>query len=250
MRARWNEPFYDATMRAVARRILPLLYFGNRVGCPCCGGRFRCFIPRYRDDLLCPRCLALRRHRWFWLFLQERLGEADEDLAILHIAPEEGISERLRSRPRARYVTADLNPRSGADLTFDVTAIPFPDRSFGLVLCNHVLEHVEDDRAAMHELFRVLAPGGSMYSMHPVSLRRVETIEDPELTDPDERLRLFGLRDHVRLYGRDFIGRLEEAGFEVVVHEYRPAPAEVAFYGLRERHRVFLCRRPQAPSRS
>jgi SAM-dependent methyltransferase len=164
-------------------------------------------------------------------------------LAILHIAPEEGISERLRSRAATRYVSADADPASIADMTFDVMAIPFPDHSFDIALCNHVLEHVADDRLAMQELCRVLKPNGFLYSHHPIDLKLERTVEDASITDPAERIRLFGQRDHVRRYGRDFIDRLTDAGFQVEMERYRPGPKSVAYYDLREEERIFICRR-------
>lgn len=38
--------------------------------------------------------------------------------------------------------------------------LPFADGSFDLVLSNEVIEHVQDDRAAVAEMVRVLRPGG------------------------------------------------------------------------------------------
>jgi SAM-dependent methyltransferase len=244
IRSRQIEPCYNARVRSIARHVLPALYAGQTVGCPCCGGTFRRFIRRYAHDGLCPQCLSLRRHRSFWLFLEERLlAMAGAELAILHIAPEEGISERLRSRAATRYVTADVDPGSIAEMVFDIMAIPFPDQSFDIALCNHVFEHVQDDRVAMRELFRVLRPNGFLYSHHPINFKVERTVEDVTVTDPAERMRLFGQRDHVRRYGRDFVDRLEEAGFQVEVARYRPEPKSVAFYGLREEEPIFVCRR-------
>lgn len=44
----------------------------------------------------------------------------------------------------------------------DITALPFPDGTFDLVICSEVLEHVPDHRAALAELVRVLKPGGDL----------------------------------------------------------------------------------------
>jgi ubiquinone/menaquinone biosynthesis C-methylase UbiE len=95
----------------------------------------------------------------------------------------------------------------------DVTDIQSPDDSFDIVYCSHVLEHVDDDRRAMRELCRVLRPDGWAILMVPITTDR--TVEDPSISDPQERLRLFGQKDHVRRYGPDFVDRLREAGFAV-----------------------------------
>jgi SAM-dependent methyltransferase len=44
----------------------------------------------------------------------------------------------------------------------DVTKLPFGDGSFDVVVCSEVLEHIEDNRAAVRELVRVLKPGGDL----------------------------------------------------------------------------------------
>jgi SAM-dependent methyltransferase len=47
-------------------------------------------------------------------------------------------------------------------LAGDATALPFDDRTFDLVICSEVMEHVPDDRRAAAELVRVLKPGGDL----------------------------------------------------------------------------------------
>ena len=99
----------------------------------------------------------------------------------------------------------------------DIQQIPFPDNEFDIIFCNHILEHVEDDRLAMREMFRVMRPGGWGVMLSPVNMEREVTYEDPLITDPDERERCFGQKDHLRDYGRDYGKRLAEAGFEVAI---------------------------------
>jgi SAM-dependent methyltransferase len=89
------------------------------------------------------------------------------------------------------------------------------DNRFDLVFCNHVLEHIPDDRKAMIEIYRVLKPGGTAILQIPLDASRQTTFEDPSVTDPAERARLFGQYDHVRVYGMDFFDRLRETGFRV-----------------------------------
>lgn len=43
-----------------------------------------------------------------------------------------------------------------------VLEMPFADDSFDLAVCLDVIEHLDDDRAALRELRRVLAPGGAL----------------------------------------------------------------------------------------
>ncbi|MDE5814685.1 MAG: methyltransferase domain-containing protein, partial [Alistipes sp.] len=143
-----------------------------------------------------------------------------------------------------RYVTADLESPL-ADLHFDVQEIPLADGSFDVVICNHLLEHVADDRKAMRELHRILRPGGWGVLLSPVELDRDRTYEDDTVTDPEERTRIFGQYDHRRIYGRDYADRLREAGFEVEEIDYTTrlgAEARVR-YALPE-DRIYAVRRP------
>ena len=170
-----------------------------------------------RRDAMCPRCFSLERHRLLWLFLTGEAGGPDR-LAIpqrvLHMAPEPALRARLRGRKGWDYRTAD-RAAGRADEAFDLTAIPHPDDRFDLILCCHVLEHVEDDRAALRELHRVTAPGGSLLVQVP--LGEGPTQEDARIDTPELRRRFFGQADHLRLYGLDLAERMRRAGYEVAV---------------------------------
>ncbi len=95
--------------------------------------------------------------------------------------------------------------------------IPFDDKTFDVVFCNHVMEHVDDDIKAMKELYRVLKPGGWGIIQSPINIKREKTYEDKSITDPREREKHFGQNDHQREYGLDYPQRLESAGFKVEV---------------------------------
>lgn len=231
--------------------LLGLLYRGRGRECPLCGGRYRRFLPygyvAARADALCPRCLALERHRLLWLYLTRETDFMQRPPRLLHIAPEVCLMRRLKplyaSRP-GDYVTADLESPL-ADLHFDVERIPLPDASFDAVICNHLLEHVADERRALAELRRILRPGGWGILLVPADLSREATFEDDTVTDPAERTRLFGQYDHRRLYGRDYPERLREAGFEAEDIDYAAALTgpERRLYALPEDH-IYLVRKP------
>ena len=113
-----------------------------------------------------------------------------------------------------RYKTADLESPL-ADIHFDVQSIPLADCSHDVVIANHLLEHIADDRLAMREIYRIMRHGGWGIIIVPEDRNRATTFEDDTITDPEERTRLFGQYDHRRIYGRDYDDRLREAGFEV-----------------------------------
>jgi SAM-dependent methyltransferase len=158
-------------------------------------------------------CGAKERHRFVWLYFTRMTDLFDgRPKDVLHVAPEQCLEPRLRRQLGTGYVTADLfDPR--AMVKMDVTDIHYPDESFDVIYCSHVLEHVQDDLRAMREFYRVLKRGGWAVVLVPVSA--VHTFEDPSVVDPAERRRLFGQDDHVRRYGLDFPERLRRAGFEV-----------------------------------
>jgi SAM-dependent methyltransferase len=150
-----------------------------------------------------------------WLFLTSRTPLFDgRPKTMLHIAPEYGMEPRLRRVLGAGYVTADLmNPE--VMVRMDITDIQYPDESFDVVYCSHVLEHVPDDGKAMREFHRILERDG--WAVFQVPTRPGPTYEDPAIVEPHERLRAFGQEDHVRQYGDDFADRLRAAHFDVKV---------------------------------
>lgn len=203
-------------LKLTARRIQ---YLGRGRRCPICNKesrRFADFGSVRRHDAQCVWCGALERHRLAWLFLHRelRLHEIPKSGSFFHIAPELGIEKRLRNSFQGKYVTADLLDPN-VDLQIDISSIPLPNDSFDVIYCSHVLEHVPDDRKAMRELARVLKPSGTAIVMVPVTV--AQTFEDPTVQTPEERLRVFGQRDHVRRYGPDIADRLKNSGFNVRV---------------------------------
>lgn len=200
--------------------VMGLAYVGRGRECPMCGAKRRKFLPygyvTSREDALCPSCLSLERHRLIWLWLERHSSLFDSHPTLLHIAPEVSLMRHFKRHYKGHtgYITADLESPL-ADMHFDVQHIPMEDRSVDVVICNHLLEHVEDDAMALNELYRIMRPGGWGIMLVPEDRSRAVTFEDDTITDPKERTRLFGQYDHRRLYGRDYDDRLRRAGFEV-----------------------------------
>ena len=174
-----------------------------------------------------------------WRYIERSVVPVESTASVLHFAPEANVASLLRRRLRGRYVAVDIRPQFHAAL--DITALPFREGTFDVVLCCHVLEHVPDDRAAIRELRRILAPGGQLVVQVPMTPTGV-TDEDPSLPAP-ERIRRFGQKDHVRLYGLDLSTRLEEALFDVTVLRsadvLQPDPGSFA---VPEDETLFCCR--------
>jgi SAM-dependent methyltransferase len=225
---------------------------GDAVRCPCCDGDFNRFIPhRGRPYAKCPGCGALERHRLLLLFLRERTDFFSSRLAMLHIAPEHALQRRLRSQTNLRYLSVDLDSPLAMEHA-DLLQLPYADSRFDVVMCNHVLEHVSDDRRALGEIHRVLRPGGRAILMSPIDQNRADTLEDPSVTAPAERHRVFGQSDHIRRYGRDFGERVATEGFTVTTVPYLDECdlEETTRLGLRresslfQRDDIFVCVKP------
>ncbi|MBQ2394190.1 MAG: methyltransferase domain-containing protein [Alistipes sp.] len=230
--------------------VLGLLSTGRGKECPVCGCRKRKFLPygyvTSRENALCPRCLALERHRLIWLWIERETNLANQPRKMLHIAPEVALMRKFNqiyTSNRELYVTADLESPL-ATLHFDVQHIPLEDESFDVIICNHLLEHVESDHKALDELFRVMRHGGWGIILSPMDESRETTFEDDSITDEAERTRIFGQYDHRRIYGRDYADRLRKAGFEVEVIDYASqlSPAERTRYALTD-EKLYIVRK-------
>lgn len=218
--------------------VMGLAYTGRKVECPVCGHRYRKFMPygyvHPRENALCPWCLSLERHRLLWLYLKNETDFFTAYPKVLHIAPERCFIKRFEKLLGDKYITADLESPL-AKVKMDIQSIPFPDNEFDVIFCNHILEHVEDDRRAIAEMFRVMRPGGWGIMLSPVTPGLEKTREDASVTTPEGRLEAFGQRDHVREYGEDYPDRLAGAGFRVESID-RPAflsPDQIVRYGLK-----------------
>jgi hypothetical protein len=224
-------------------------YRGRKHSCPCCGADLDRFLPlktfsgKIVPNLICPRCDSHPRHRLLWLYFSRLRQELFTDrIRLLHIAPEFCFSRRFRKMDNLVYVTFDLASPL-ADCHADICSLPFADNTFDVILCNHVLEHVAEDGKAMAQLFRVLRPDGWGIMQVPLDKGLPETIDDPLVTDPMERERLFGQHDHVRLYGRDYSARLEKAGFTVDVLDFAGGvdTKTVNYLSLDSNEAIYLC---------
>ena len=239
--------------RSFLQRVSPLVLKvfaqmnkGNAVKCPVCEQSYSKFLPYgriARPNALCPNCLALERHRLMWLFLREKTDFFTAKLRVLHIAPEHCFIERFEALQNLDYVTADIESPL-AKVKMDVHDIPFPDNSFDVVFCNHVLEHVTDDLKACSEFNRVLKPTSWGILQSPVyNLER--TLEDNSITDPAERERIFGQRDHVRKYGKDYASRLRNSGIKIEENLFVKEldPTLVSKFALPKDETIFVCRK-------
>ncbi|MBT8316700.1 MAG: class I SAM-dependent methyltransferase [Lutibacter sp.] len=205
------------------RPLIAIILKGNTYTDPIDGKSFRSFLPygygSQRSNALSPSTLSLERHRLLWLYLKNETDFFETPKKVLHIAPEQCFLKLFRKQENLDYTTADLYSPI-ADVKADICNLPFENNRYDIIFCNHVLEHIEDDKKAMSELYRVLKPGGMGIFQIPQELDREKTYEDFTITSPKRRAEHFGQYDHVRIYGRDYFNRLRNVGFTVNEIDY------------------------------
>ena len=205
------------------RPLIKLYFKGNQFTDPIDGSSYRKFLPygyqNLRQNALCPGTLSLERHRLLWLYLDRKTSFLTDSIRVLHVAPEQVFYKKFKSFSHWDYTTTDLHSPL-ADVKADICALPFEDNSYDLILCNHVLEHIPNDLKAMKELYRVLKPRGTAILQVPLEEGRENTFEDDSIIDQQERTRIFGQYDHVRVYGQDYYNRLQKAGFKATPVDY------------------------------
>jgi len=225
---------YAAWQTAKSKKRLLDSLKGDAVECNVCGWSGTRFTDdHWHPETVCPNCGSQVRHRMLVAILDGKssvAGVTQADLldgkSILHFAPERQLRERIKSAASS-YTTADYD-RGDCDLKLDMSAMPsVANASFDIIFACDVLEHVPDDRAAIRELHRILRPGSTAILTVPQKDPPSTTDEDPAITDPSERERRFGQKDHVRMFGDDFAARLEEAGFGVTTVSITDFPSSV-----------------------
>ncbi|MBT4387938.1 class I SAM-dependent methyltransferase [Candidatus Woesearchaeota archaeon] len=226
---------------------------GSKYACPFCNHSHNKFLPTgfsynilkekkiigggYRNNAICPFCKSSDRERLVYLFLKSNdLLKLKPKMKLLHIAPEINLKNIIEKK-NIKYHSADLhNPL--AKIKMDIQNIGFPKNHFDAIICNHVLEHIIDDKKAMSELYRVLKPKGWAILQVPYSPIMKHSFEDLSITNSEERAEIFGQSDHVRIYGLDYPTRLKSVGFSVkkkkidinLIKKFALNPNEIIFF--------------------
>lgn len=243
------------------KRLWLLKHKGNKYVCPFCGYASDMMLPFGKDteasikhmivgagkrDVCCLKCGSHDRERLIYIFLKQviRILDPGENPSLLHIAPEPRLSQALRSSHLTTYICGDLFAEGYTYPDYvknmDVLQLPFKDGSFDIVICNHVLEHIPEDKKAMREICRVLAPEGFALLQVPISYELEYTMEDFSIEDPQQRETMFGQEDHCRLYGMDYIDRLRDCGLDI---EILNISKDYSQYCINPNENLFVCRK-------
>lgn len=228
---------------------------GDNVHCVCCNKSFITFLPYgvvRRANALCPNCGSLERHRLHWHYMKNKttlFSGNTKRWKLLHVAPEAIFYNKFIASDHIDYVPCDKfeegyeNSYPPKTINIDITDIHIEDNTFDVIYCSHVLEHVIEEKKAMQELLRVLKPAGWAMLQVPLDSTRDNTYEDSSITDPVEREKAFGQKDHVRVYGNDYKDRLSAAGFKVKVEKYLQNFSEDEIFknGFMKGEDIYIC---------
>jgi len=240
------QQFYRRSLLTSQHRRLKKKFkgrLGSGLVCNVCKASYQSFAPRYPskkdrnaleknkviagygENVYCPNCMSTARER----LVIAMLDKIDlQSKKILHLSPEEKVYQYLIDK--ANVVTADLNPGFYKNIDHkvmqaDLNKLPYAVSSFDIVIGNHIMEHIPDDRKAISEIYRILKSGGVAILQVPFSISNSDTIEDPFIKDPKKQSELFGQKDHVRIYNlENYINRLKKAGFSVQYFSYESMP--------------------------
>ena len=191
----------------------------------------------------CPSCGCSDRDRLICVRLSQILGDTSK--RVLQIAPAPSIEYFIKTNfPNTEYMSTDLF-MDGVSFKSDIQDMNMVvDDCFDVVICSHVLEHVENDRKAMSELRRIIKPGGEILFLVPIAVDADYIDEEWGLSE-EENWRRFGQGDHCRLYGKlPLMKRLLDAGFELESYTKDSMPEDV-FYntGLNDHATLYLLKK-------
>jgi glycosyltransferase involved in cell wall biosynthesis/SAM-dependent methyltransferase len=183
---------------------VPISYFGRsyeegkkigwRDGLLALGAMLRCAISdniyqadEYGSQMLARLARAPRFNAWMADTIKPYCGQR-----VLEIGSGVGSLTR-RLIPRTKYVASDINPlylqtlaNLGADRPYmetaycdvtDLSSFPRIDAEYDTVICLNVIEHVDDDRTALLNINKVLAPSGRAIILVPQGMRNFGTLD-------------------------------------------------------------------------
>ena len=207
--------------------------------CPCCGWSGR----KYYDyievgykvrNAACPQCDSHPHHRRYFLWLTREYKLNEKTGVAVVFAPERAFEPVWQSARGLRVFRVDYETTRGVDVQVDLQQLALTTDAVDLIWCHQVLEHIEDDLAAMRELNRILRPGTGELVVSVPMIKAAATIEYG-FADPMES-------GHWRIYGDDFVSKLEASGFEVKKVDFAVAEGEAAKFGT-SAEPFYICRK-------
>jgi SAM-dependent methyltransferase len=251
------KPIKKYLPKIVTNVIYKLLHFnrtfllkGDKYLCPICNFNASKFIPYgekhdaikkyniigmgYRNNAICPNCFSKDRERLVYLFLQKLLKQKIINFhsKIIHFSPESSLENNLFRKNFTNYTTADIIFEK-CDVNIDLQNFKYEDKNFDFVICNHVLEHIENDNVAIKNIYTILKKGGFAILQVPLSIDIKEDFKKKEISTEKEQLNLYGQRDHVRIYSKkNYVEKIKKAGFKIHIDKMKKEKNNIPSFGL------------------
>jgi SAM-dependent methyltransferase len=145
-------------------------------------------LPQRPDNVLafgaelssCRYRLTLARYASIAEFLKREIASAQRNLHLLDVACGQGRLILYGPFPGMKFTGTDVSRSSlatarergyqGVVETNVAHPLPFPDQSFDVVVCSHILEHLLEPERLVREAHRVLRPGGLLVVGVPICL--------------------------------------------------------------------------------
>jgi hypothetical protein len=165
----------------------------NMPVCNICGGNEFVSGPKGRFSITgkpprCKGCSSLERHRCLReIYLQLNKLMSFKEMSALQISKDRAIDPQW-------FASHELSIYGGNN-SIDIQNIGRQDKRYDIVICNHVLEHIENDYLALKELMRVTSDSGFFQLAVPDPCRLKKT---KDWGYPNEKK-----HGHYRMYGID-----------------------------------------------
>lgn len=152
----------------------------------------------------CEKCQSLERHRTYRQVFNLIKDDSFKSFSFLQFSQDKTVEPDWFASHEVSIF--------GGDNSLDLQDIDRESHVYDIVMCNHVLEHVADDNAALSELLRVTKETGFVFLTVPSPLSKEKTT-DWGYPKKEQH-------GHYRIYGRDF---------EKTLVKYLPS-AWIAYY--------------------
>lgn len=211
-------------------------YKGKNFQCNICNKSLREFIHLDNEDKLCPNCGSISRSRRLWDIIASEFLK--EESVILDFSPSRSLFRILKKNSVINYISTDISGDFLSDFQYDITNIDSENSRYDLILCYHILEHIENDYQAMKELYRVMKKGATCIIQTP--FKEGNIYEDSSVKTEQERLKHFGQKDHVRIYSVNGLrDRLIKCGFNVTIKQFNELVDNK--FGFKTKEEVLIC---------
>lgn len=238
-----------------------LYYKGKNFHCPICEYEASKFISygidneitkKYniigmglRENAICPNCYSKDRERLVYLFLIELIKKQiiNYSSKVIHFSPEQSLKKNFFEKNFSNYLTADITSKK-VDLNLDLQNFEYKEKNFDLVICNHVLEHIDNDIVAIQNIFSILKEGGIAILQVPFSRMIKRDFKIKNVNSNKDRLKNYGQEDHVRIYSeKEYMEKLKKVGFKLVIEDMKNYKVHKPSYGLNEHEYIFFLKK-------